>query len=193
MSEYDVKISPERGSGELSLVLVGRDLGRNEVRKKRPFIGRAGSLLDNALKEAGIQRSQLLAVTNVVMRRPPNNDFNRHRSWALDEGRSELRDLIERLDPNCVVALGNEAAYALIPDWPTKGRDIFGAKGATDRRGYIYEGRYGGKVIATVHPSFCLRSWVPFRMLLTEDLKKAKKEAEFAEFDWPEREIEVVS
>ena len=59
------------GEGSLSslLAVVGEAPGKHEVEEGRPFVGNAGKLLDELLKEAGIDRSKLY-VTNVVKIRP---------------------------------------------------------------------------------------------------------------------------
>src|SRR5215207_326242 len=59
------------GEGSLNsrLALVGEAPGKHEVEEGRPFVGNAGKLLDELLKEAGIDRSKLY-VTNVVKVRP---------------------------------------------------------------------------------------------------------------------------
>jgi DNA polymerase len=54
------------------LILLGEAPGANEDREGRPFVGRAGKLLDSLLEEAGTSRSQV-TVTNTVCCRPPRN------------------------------------------------------------------------------------------------------------------------
>lgn len=202
MTNASPQISPELGTGAHDILLVGRDLGSEEVKQGRPFANMskfsgAGYVLNKALGEAGIRRKDLLGITNVVMRKPPGNNFHAHSQAALDRGQEEMWALIDELEPNLIVSLGNVAARALISDWPTKKNrpdKLVYSKGIRDRRGFVYEGDHGGKVLATIHPSAIQRgAWIPFRLLLTEDFKKAKQEAQFAEFRWPKREIEVVA
>lgn len=202
MTSVEPQISPEFGTGAVDLLLVGRDLGRKGVEKGKPFANTskfsgAAYILNKALAEAGIRRQDLKAITNVVMRRPKGNVFAAHGKAAIHRGWSDLKDLIEEMDPNCVVALGNIASYALIPDWPTKENrpdEMRYAKGIQSRRGYVFEGRHGGKVLTTVHPSSVQRGgWIPWRMLLTEDFQQAKREAQFPEFDWPEYDVTILT
>lgn len=197
------QIEPEYGDGNVSLVCVGRDLGSEEVREGRPFANLnkwqgAGYVLNLSLKGAGIRRRDLLAISNVVNRRPPGNNFEAHSWAAIERGIDNLTDLLYDLDPNCVLAMGNVASYALVDaNWPTKKRDpnsgtIKAAKGIQTRRGFIWEGIHGGKVVTTVHPSAIQRGrWKPFKTLFTEDLEKAKREAALPEFDYPRRSVHV--
>src|SRR5918912_2742970 len=62
------------GEGQLAakIMFIGEAPGKSEDEKGRPFVGAAGKVLDNMLKKAGIERSQVF-ITNVVKCRPPNN------------------------------------------------------------------------------------------------------------------------
>jgi uracil-DNA glycosylase family 4 len=62
------------GEGQLSakIMFIGEAPGRSEDEKGRPFVGAAGRILDELLKKAGIERSQVF-ITNIVKCRPPNN------------------------------------------------------------------------------------------------------------------------
>ena len=56
------------------LVLVGEAPGANEDREGRPFVGRAGKLLDEVLERAGSKRSHVMVVNSVCCRPPGNRD-----------------------------------------------------------------------------------------------------------------------
>lgn len=182
---------PEINDGDADILIVGRDFGRNEQRVGRPFVGRAGGILDDALSEAGLLRSEL-AITNVVNKQPPGNVFEAHRQADIKRGLSQLRETVARVDPNLIVALGNVASWALVEDWP--GDTIRDAKLIQDRRGYLWTSRqeFGSrKVLTTVHPAFCDRAWVPWRALLTLDLERAKEEADGPGLERPTRSVTV--
>lgn len=61
-------------TGDLSspVVLVGEAPGENEDKQGKPFVGRAGSILDGILEEVGLDRQRLM-ITNTVKCRPPQN------------------------------------------------------------------------------------------------------------------------
>src|SRR5215210_8072840 len=60
------------GSHSARIMLVGEAPGASEDRQGRPFVGRAGKLLDELLAEAGLARADVF-ITNVVKARPPGN------------------------------------------------------------------------------------------------------------------------
>lgn len=177
------------------ILIVGRDPGEQEVLQGRPFVGPSGQLLDRCLGLAGLRRGKDVSITNLVGTRPPGNVFARHDRADVERGISSLRSLIERTRPVVVVSLGNEAAYGLIDDWPSKSGDIFGATGIQERRGYFHQSDVG-LVMPTLHPSAILRGRgrgqsATDEMLFTYDIERAKDAVK----GWapPEREVIVVS
>ena len=63
---------PGEGPDDAELMVVGEAPGRFEDEQGRPFVGRAGQLLDELLAEAGLTRGDVF-ITNVVKARPPGN------------------------------------------------------------------------------------------------------------------------
>lgn len=172
------------------LWFIGRDLGETEERKREPFVGRAGQILNDALKEAGIVREHVY-IDNLVPVRPPGNEFERHLQQDIDAGYSRILYLVEIHNPKVIITLGNESSWWLAGDsWPTneKGTNL----GIRDVRGYFFE-RSFSRVLATVHPSGCDREWVPWRKLLAVDIQKAKRELDAGCPDFPKREVIVVT
>ncbi len=64
-------VGPE-GSRNSAVVLVGEAPGEQEDKQGRPFVGRAGKMLDRLMKEQGVRRDEVL-ITNTVKCRPQNN------------------------------------------------------------------------------------------------------------------------
>ena len=192
-------VNPEIIKGA-KILLVGRDPGDQEVRLGRPFVGPAGQLLDRCLGLAGLQRGKDVSITNVVNSQPAANVFARHSRAAVHAGIDELLSLIERARPEVVVCLGNEAAAALIPDWPSKDGSLYGAYGIQERRGYWEHVDVRGHMVAvlpTLHPSGILRSGgrgtgAIDEMLLTYDLERAKEQIG-KPFKRPDRDVTVVT
>jgi uracil-DNA glycosylase len=97
---------PGEGSPYAEVMVVGEAPGRNEDEQGRPFVGRAGKLLDELLAEAGLAREQVF-ITNVVKARPPNNrdpragEVAHHMPW--------LEAQLELIRPRLVVPLGRHA------------------------------------------------------------------------------------
>jgi uracil-DNA glycosylase family protein len=140
------------GSEDAEAMFVGEQPGDQEDQVGRPFVGPAGKLFDQALEEAGIDRS-LTYVTNVVkhfkwqarakrrIHQKPNwHEISACRPWLDAE--------LAVVQPRVLVCLGATAAQALL------GRDFR----VTKRRGEPVESDLAPVVIATVHPSSILRA-----------------------------------
>jgi uracil-DNA glycosylase len=125
------------------LLLVGEAPGAQEDVTGRPFIGKAGQLLDELLTQAGLARADV-AVANVLKCRPPGNRAPR----AAEAGRCRgwLDRQVELVDPALVVTLGGTAlSWAL-------GRGIR----LRDARARVHDWR-GRRLLATYHPSAAIR------------------------------------
>ena len=179
-------------------MLVGRDPGDQEVRQGKPFVGPAGALLERCMGLAGLRRKDV-SITNVVGVQPPKNVFQLHSRSDVERGISELHRLIREQRPNLVVALGNEASYALTGDWPARGGTIYTASGIQERRGYFWwNEELDTKILTTLHPSGILRgegygNAAVNQMLLTYDLERAREQGRTARLVRPKREVAVVS
>jgi uracil-DNA glycosylase len=125
------------------LALVGEAPGAEEDRTGRPFVGKAGALLDRLLVEAGLDRS-MVAVVNVLQCRPPGNrtptttEATRCRGW--------LERKLHLIAPELVVTLGLSAAAAFL------GRGVRLAS----VRGEVHEVD-GRRILPTYHPSAAIR------------------------------------
>jgi len=102
---------PGEGNSTARLMLVGEGPGESEDLSGRPFVGRAGELLDRILASVGVPRADAY-IANVVKCRPPRNRV------PLPEERDAclpyLRRQIELVKPAVLVALGGTAAEALL-------------------------------------------------------------------------------
>ncbi len=142
------------GNASAKVMLVGEQPGDQEDREGHPFVGPAGRLLDEALAEAGIDRSDVY-VTNAVKhfkwergdksnrrihKKPNDGEIRACRPWLDEE--------LALVKPEVVVCLGATAAQALL-----------GSKFLVSRRrGEFIETPGGATLFATVHPSSILRA-----------------------------------
>jgi uracil-DNA glycosylase family 4 len=156
---------PEKGG----VLLVGRDPGQREQEEGQPFVGTAGKILDEALSQGGLRREDV-NITNVVPWKPYGNKFENHRAEDIEVGLAELYELCEQLEPKLIIAMGNEANWALIDGWP--GDTIHGAKGITDRRGFFWT-TTRGTLLSTIHPANVAYKAMPNAMLLDLDFRRA--------------------
>lgn len=160
------------GNPGARLMLVGEGPGEEEDARGRPFVGRAGQLLDSALAEAGIPRDAVW-VTNTVRCRPTKIEAGRvaNRPPRVGEIRAcavWMETELRLVAPRVVVCLGAVAAKALI------GKEFR----LTQERGQLFPGPAGTEAIATLHPSYIIRqrdsgSSVQAREMLVQDLRLA--------------------
>jgi uracil-DNA glycosylase family 4 len=125
------------------LLLVGEAPGAAEDEQGRPFVGKAGALLDQLLAEADVDR-RAVAVANVLKCRPPGN----RAPTRLEAGRCRgwLDRQVELVDPELVVTLGGTAlAWAL-----GSGHRL------RDMRGRLHEWN-ARRLLVTYHPSAAIR------------------------------------
>ncbi len=140
------------GARHARVMLVGEQPGNEEDLAGHPFVGPAGRLLDQALEEAGIERSEAY-VTNVVkhFKWEPRGKRRIHAKPNAAEIAACLPWLNAELavvKPEALVCLGATAAQALL------GRRFK----VTLRRGELLDSPLARCVMATVHPSSILRA-----------------------------------
>ena len=140
------------GTSKAEVVFVGEQPGDQEDRAGAPFVGPAGRLLDEALADAGIDRS-LTYVTNVVKHfkweARGKRRIHQKPNWSeIAACRPWLDAELAVVKPHVLVCLGATAAQALL------GRTFR----VTRARGRPVESSLAPVVIATVHPSSILRA-----------------------------------
>jgi uracil-DNA glycosylase family 4 len=150
------------GEGQISakIMFIGEAPGRSEDEKGKPFVGAAGRILDDLLKKAGIERSQVF-ITNIVKCRPPNNRVPEEDE--LIACRPYLDRQIALIKPKVICILGR-TAYS----------SILGGSSITANRGKIVE-RSGQKYFSTFHPAAVIYN-KKLLFTLEADLKKLAAE-----------------
>jgi uracil-DNA glycosylase len=140
------------GPPHARLVMIGEQPGDHEDKEGHPFVGPAGHLLDRALEEAGIDRTEVYLTNAVkhfkwkpsgkvrVHQRPNAAEIAACRNWWESE--------IEAIKPEVLCCLGAIAAQAVL------GRSFR----VTKSRGQFFSLPSGIEAIATIHPSAVLRS-----------------------------------
>lgn len=139
------------GPAQARIMLVGEQPGDQEDRKGHPFVGPAGQLLDRALADAGLDRTQVY-VTNAVkhFKWEPRGKRRMHKKpgeLEITACHQWLERELELVAPQLVVAMGATAARALL------GR----ATPVEANRGRLMPFEAGMQVLITVHPSYLLR------------------------------------
>lgn len=139
------------GDANAQLMIIGEAPGEDEDLTGRPFVGRAGKLLDQMISAMGLSRSQVY-IANVLKCRPPDNRPPRPEEVAVCA--PFLFRQIQIIQPKVILALGNPAVHTLL-----------GKSGITRLRGQWHElpehaeGIGGIPVMPTYHPSYVLRNY----------------------------------
>ena len=98
------------GDADADLMFVGEAPGFHEDQQGRPFVGRAGKLLEELLGEIGMRRDEVF-ITNVLMCRPPGN--RDPLPEEIEECEPHLLKRIELIEPRVICTLGNFATKLL--------------------------------------------------------------------------------
>ena len=146
LSETRTNVVFSDGIPNSKLVLVGEAPGYWEDVKGKPFVGKAGQLLDKIFACVGLSREKDVYICNTIKCRPPEN-----RNPLPEEKQACKKYLdkqLEILKPKIILICGSVALNSLLPD---KG-------GITKVRGKWFDGPYGSKMMPIFHPSYLLRN-----------------------------------
>lgn len=144
LCEGRTKVVPGEGNPKADLVLVGEGPGQTEDQTGRPFVGKAGELLNGILASIGLAREQVF-ICNVVKCRPPQN-----RKPLPDEMAAcapYLASQLRLIRPKVILALGATAAEALLAT----------RRSLTDLRLKVHS-YHGTPLVVTYHPAALLRN-----------------------------------
>lgn len=137
------------GQPKARVMIIGEAPGRDEDMQGKPFVGRAGQLLDLMFSHIGLsrespERNSALYITNVLPWRPPQNRDPKPEEMAM------MLPFVQRhvtlIKPDLIVAMGNHACQALL-----------GKRGITRLRGN-WEQALGKPVLPMFHPAYLLRT-----------------------------------
>ncbi|MFC7018650.1 MULTISPECIES: uracil-DNA glycosylase [Haloarcula] len=134
------------GPADADLLFVGEAPGANEDEQGEPFVGRSGDVLDETLRDVGLDRGDV-RITNCVRCRPPDN--RDPHTDELANCREYLETEIDRVDPEVVVTLGKVPAQHLLD------RDV----AVTGEAGTVHDVAIAGsprRVLVCVHPAATL-------------------------------------
>ncbi len=137
-------VVPGEGDINAALMFVGEGPGRDEDASGRPFVGRAGQLLDKMIEAIELKREDVY-ICNIVKCRPPGN-----RAPADSEAEAclpYLRAQVALVKPKIIVALGAVAA-----------KHVLGPETRITRDRGVFRESKGTWLIATYHPAYLLRS-----------------------------------
>lgn len=131
------------GTPEARVMIIGEAPGRDEDREGRPFVGRAGQLLDRMLEAIDLSRAESVYITNVLPWRPPQNRDPKPEEIGM------MKPFLERhvalAKPDVLVLMGNISCQA-----------VLGKRGITRLRGN-WDQAMNLPVIPMFHPAYLLR------------------------------------
>jgi DNA polymerase len=152
-------------------MVIGEGPGSEEDAQGRPFVGKAGQLLDKMLDPIGLSRTSNCFIANIIKCRPP---FNRDPSPEEAAACAHfLERQIELLKPKFILAAGRIAAQTLLKTTESIGK----------LRGNFFELNVGTStypLLVTYHPAFLLRS-EEHKRPAWEDLKLLRSKIEESE------------
>ena len=160
------------GDGNINskIMIIGEGPGANEDLQGKPFVGRAGKLLDKMLESIKLDRNKVY-ISNVVNYRPPEN--RKPSELEIERYLPFLKMHIEIIRPKILVLLGSTALNSLVGN----------SEVISKARGKWIQKKIGENniwVIASFHPAFLMRqpeqkklAWVDLKMIRqkSKDLK----------------------
>ncbi len=137
------------GNAQARVMIIGEAPGRDEDIAGKPFVGRAGQLLDKMLAAIGMARdaavsSDAIYITNILPWRPPQNRDPEPAEMAMLM--PFVKRHVELVAPEVLVLMGNVSCQA-----------VLGKKGITRLRGNWVSG-LGHPVLPMFHPAYLLRN-----------------------------------
>jgi uracil-DNA glycosylase len=170
LSKAGTNVVIYRGNPQAKLMIVGEAPGPQENIQGKPFVGKAGKLLDQILTAVELDPEKDVFITNSVFRMPPGDGGKVFRKPSVDEieyYKPYILELIRLTDPKIVLLAGNVACQS-----------ILGKSGITKLRGQWLEIQKRW-VMPIFHPSYLLRN--PSRepgspkSLMWEDIREVRK------------------
>ena len=169
LADAGTNVVVSRGNPDAKLLIIGEAPGPEENIKGKPFVGRAGQMLDKVLEAANFDPEKDVYITNSVFRMPPGTDkaFRKPTDEEIDYYRPYVFEIIRLIDPHVILLTGNVASQSVLRK-----------TGITSLRGKWTEmdGRW---VMPIFHPSYLLRN--PTRdpgspkALMWEDIREVRR------------------
>ncbi len=125
------------------VMIVGEAPGRDEDIQGKPFVGRAGQLLDKMLAAIGLDRTRDVYITNILPYRPPQNRDPKPDEVAMMM--PFVKRHVELAAPDVLICMGNHSCHA-----------VLGKRGITKLRGQ-WDQALGKPVLPMLHPAYLLR------------------------------------
>jgi uracil-DNA glycosylase len=149
LADTGMNVVISRGNPQARLLIVGEAPGPQENIQGKPFVGKAGQMLDKVLESVQFDSEKDVFITNSVFRMPPGTDgkaFRKPTDKEIEYYRPYVHEIIRLVNPLIILLTGNVASYS-----------ILGKTGITSLRGKWnqIDERW---VMPIFHPSYLLRN-----------------------------------
>jgi uracil-DNA glycosylase len=170
LADAGTNVVISRGNPQAKLLIIGEAPGPEENVKGKPFVGRAGQMLDKILQAANFDPEKDVYITNSVFRMPPGEDgkpFRKPTTEEIDYYRPYVFEIIRLVDPLVILLTGNVACQS-----------VLNKTGITSLRGKWTE-MNGRWIMPIFHPSYLLR--VPVKgagspkALMWDDIREVRR------------------
>ena len=149
LADAGTNVVISRGNPDARLLIIGEAPGPEENLKGKPFVGRAGQMLDKVLQSANFDPDKDVYITNSVFRMPPGEDgkpFRKPTTEEINYYRPYVFEIIRLVDPLVILLTGNVACQS-----------VLNKTGITSLRGkWTQMGEQW--VMPIFHPSYLLRN-----------------------------------
>ena len=117
LANAGTKVVISRGNPNAKLLIIGEAPGPQENIQGRPFVGRAGQLLDKILQAANFDPENDVYITNSVFRMPPGEDrkaFRKPTNEEIEYYHPYVLEIIRLVDPLIMLLTGNVACQSIL-------------------------------------------------------------------------------
>lgn len=170
LADAGTNVVVSRGNPNAKLLIIGEAPGPEENIKGKPFVGRAGQMLDKVLQSASFDPENDVYITNSVFRMPPGTDgkaFRKPTDQEIDYYRPYVFEIIRLIDPRVILLTGNVASQSVL-----RKTGITSLRGKWTQMGESW-------VMPIFHPSYLLRNPVRSpgspKALMWEDIREVRK------------------
>jgi DNA polymerase len=167
---YKTRNKPVIGDGsfDVKILFIGEAPGRNEDLKGKPFVGRAGKILDELLESIGLHRSDIY-ITNILKCRPPRNRNPLKRE--IQACTEHLDNQMKIIQPKVIVPIGNFASSYILDKFGLDSDKISTTHGKIFKTNTIFGDI---RIIPLYHPAVAIYN-LNTKNILLDDFKVIKK------------------
>ena len=167
---WKTRNNPVAGEGPViaKVMFIGEAPGYNEDLQGRPFVGKAGKLLDELLRSVELDRKEIY-ITNILKCRPPNN--RNPQSSEVSSCTPYLDKQITNIQPSVIASLGNFASSYVLEKYGFQAEKIGKIHGKTF---HIKNLLFDARIIPLYHPAAAVYN-PNIKDILMEDFKSIIK------------------